>query len=1731
MKISIVLEALTGTFVTDMDRASKEAKRRAEEVRKAWADSAKQLGVAIGAGAAAAATALGVLTQKAINTADAVGKAAKKTGASAEEISKLKFAAEQSGASLETIEKALARLAKEADMGGESLARLGISATDSNGRMRSAAELFADSAEQISKLGNATERSAAAQALFGKSGAELLPLLISGRDGLAAMGKEAEALGIVFSGATTDAAEQFNDNLSKLQDAAMGLGNTVAQELLPTLLDLSQAAIDFAKGIREDGTLSAWIDGIKEAAQYVDELAVFIATRLVAGALISLGTALVSTAGGFTAAAAAAGVFRGALALVGGPLGLIVTGAATLAVAVYNYESDTQKSKEATDNLKESLDKLNAATGAAIAPAIQLAAQRKAEAIETLKAAGANLQLAIAREKVRASDTRKAGGLDPGFASEARSASERVRELQAEIARTSDLLVEYENDTANAAARIEEFKKQTAAAIAESLRLGPTLKDQAKATKEAADAFKEAAEEAERFDDWNRQVADGAAGARDTLREMANALSADLGGPAEQAWQDYERTLEDVKTQLALIRMEGPATADELALAAKIGDDAWRKLQLTIEEVNYRAGEDARRAAEESARAWEDFSYGLADAVLDGSKGVKSYFKKLLDDLKRELIASGLMNVFRSIFNVGGAGVTGAGSLLGALSGGAGSGGAGAVGSGGILGSLLGGAGSLLGGGLGTGMLASASIFSGAGLIGGITGSIGAGVASIAGGAFMQGVGLLLGPVGLIVGAVAALTQIFGEDQETILRVRSSQFNGDRRARGVEQSDLGSIFVRGESLGDGAAVEIAGRIKDFDNLIAGLLNADQLAAVRDRLSAVNDTFRDGAATVGEALDARFGAILGEFSADVVAFVGTAGELEERVGRLAEALQIEKIVDLGTLGDTFAEVADLLTDYRVGTEEIGATYARLLGSVSLLDEALDLSGTSIDLTREEMIRFAADITAAAGGLERATSLWSAYFETFYTADERAAYALQQARANAATQAADIGLNATDFEGAAGAQAFRALFEAALPTLTAEAIVEWLEFAQALGVVIDMTGEATDAIDQVSGSLSDLMTSVTDQLAEFAPPATFAQQLAAINTETEAMIARATALGATEQQLAQIRELGAARVGAVLADQAAAYGQYADLVRGINDELAAASGMSEFAQSMRDIDRDLASMIASLNAAARAAGMQGAAEADLAAAHQLAAIRAAEAIARLEQSGRDIVQQLYGTQLERLDREIAEMQASAGAATSSWAGGMNEVTQAVDSAVTAQIGAQQRIRDWLDNLMIGDLGGLRPRDALVEAQALFDRTLASALGGDAEAMAALPGLADQLLRLGQRVYASGDPYFDLRDTIRDALTQVAGLAIAEPVGGGGGPGVGVDGGGFGGVNPDLAALIAERDALAAEQATAERRALATELAAVIRDLVIATGRPLDEIAATLGVEMSDLVTDLGVNLDELTVATASQLADIAQATGTELSALAASVGVDLGSLADRQSLLNDALEAEIAALPQGQRDLLEPLLRDVEEAAALGDTAGVEAGIGAMEDAIADLSPDLRDMLAPYFLAITPADPATQLSVLTSVESTLGTSLTELQTQTTILGDILAGIGALSGLQPGPGLGGTGGPGTGPIGIQPPGYAVGTPFVPADGLAYLHRGEAVIPARVNAALRSAGVSGGTSDNLLVAELRELRRERREADEYTRRLESRLEKLESATREGNRMLASATERQTDAIKSRPR
>src|SRR5690606_29761907 len=135
-----------------------------------------------------------------------------------------------------------------------------------------------------------------------------------GAAGIAALGEEAEALGVVFSGDMASASAQVFDNLDKLKTAAVGLGNDVATELLPVVVELTNAFVEFVKEAREDGTIKAWIDGFKDLLGMMDEVAVFMVTRLALGALPAV-------SGAMTASLSATTALRLGLALLGGPVG------------------------------------------------------------------------------------------------------------------------------------------------------------------------------------------------------------------------------------------------------------------------------------------------------------------------------------------------------------------------------------------------------------------------------------------------------------------------------------------------------------------------------------------------------------------------------------------------------------------------------------------------------------------------------------------------------------------------------------------------------------------------------------------------------------------------------------------------------------------------------------------------------------------------------------------------------------------------------------------------------------------------------------------------------------------------------------------------------------------------------------------------------------------------------------------------------------------------------------------------------------------------------------------------------------------------------------------------------------------------------------------------------------------------------------------------------------------
>jgi hypothetical protein len=211
---------------------------------------------AAAAAAAVAAVAIGSAIKASIDAADQMLIASQKIGVGVEALSALKYAADLSAVSFDQLQTGLKKLSVNmADAAGKGVGKaadafrtLGISVTDASGNLRSGDAVFADVADKFAAMENGAGKTALAVALFGKAGADLIPLLNEGKAGLAEMREEAEALGLIISTETAEAAESFNDNLDRLKMVGTGVTNQLAAELAPALNDVTAGLVDAIKG-------------------------------------------------------------------------------------------------------------------------------------------------------------------------------------------------------------------------------------------------------------------------------------------------------------------------------------------------------------------------------------------------------------------------------------------------------------------------------------------------------------------------------------------------------------------------------------------------------------------------------------------------------------------------------------------------------------------------------------------------------------------------------------------------------------------------------------------------------------------------------------------------------------------------------------------------------------------------------------------------------------------------------------------------------------------------------------------------------------------------------------------------------------------------------------------------------------------------------------------------------------------------------------------------------------------------------------------------------------------------------------------------------------------------------------------------------------------------------------------------------------------------------------------
>jgi hypothetical protein len=268
--LNVLLSADTAQFSSAMDKAAYTAERDLQRISR----SAKINGQIMTAMLVAAATAFTVKMKNIIESADQMGKMAQSLGMTTEQLSKLKYAAELSGISVEELRTAFARLNKNAFENVDAFKTLGVSLKNSNGAIRSNYDILGDLADRFKNMPDGIGKAAAAQQIFGKTGANLIPLLNAGKDGLKAFGDEAERLGIVIDTKTAKGAEIFNDNMQRLSKNIDGIFFSIGSELIPVLAGLSE---NMKNAGEATGSLAAAGKG----------LAVVLVSMINAGAVLS----------------------------------------------------------------------------------------------------------------------------------------------------------------------------------------------------------------------------------------------------------------------------------------------------------------------------------------------------------------------------------------------------------------------------------------------------------------------------------------------------------------------------------------------------------------------------------------------------------------------------------------------------------------------------------------------------------------------------------------------------------------------------------------------------------------------------------------------------------------------------------------------------------------------------------------------------------------------------------------------------------------------------------------------------------------------------------------------------------------------------------------------------------------------------------------------------------------------------------------------------------------------------------------------------------------------------------------------------------------------------------------------------------------------------------------------------------------------------------------------------
>ncbi|VFS93052.1 phage tail tape measure protein [Pseudomonas aeruginosa] len=264
--LTLDLIAKVGGFVAGMDAAERRSAKWRAQVEKDMKAAGKTIGIALGAGATAAATALVLVVNKQRDLIDQQAKAAQMLDTTYTSLANLGRAGELGGVGMEKIEAASRQLNLNIGraIGGtkaqaEAFERLGLSAQDVyelplDQRIATINQALRDNVQ-------ASERASVAADIYGAKNAKAIQQLDPGT--IAEAARQVELFGLNLSDVDAAKVEMANDALSTFGQLGDGIGKQLTVELAPILMAIGD---EFLRSAEQAGGIGSAVENSVDKA-------------------------------------------------------------------------------------------------------------------------------------------------------------------------------------------------------------------------------------------------------------------------------------------------------------------------------------------------------------------------------------------------------------------------------------------------------------------------------------------------------------------------------------------------------------------------------------------------------------------------------------------------------------------------------------------------------------------------------------------------------------------------------------------------------------------------------------------------------------------------------------------------------------------------------------------------------------------------------------------------------------------------------------------------------------------------------------------------------------------------------------------------------------------------------------------------------------------------------------------------------------------------------------------------------------------------------------------------------------------------------------------------------------------------------------------------------------------------------------------------------------------------